>query len=162
MQRQRRSNGAELSCWRWRRSHAPLAISRHQERLFRSTPHNTNEVSLEGIAPHNLQEFLHTRQPDHLLEDRMAAGPSVGSMQGVVFGTNPRPPACEAGALTNRATRPKRRATSAAATLLPQTPRLLEIRVLLLSGRLENQETARAGSEPRISPHPRSSTLPKR
>jgi hypothetical protein len=36
-----------------------------------------------------MQEFLHTRQPDHLLEDRMAAGSSVGSMQGVPFGTGP-------------------------------------------------------------------------
>lgn len=45
------------------------------------------EVRLEGVAPQNMQEFLHTRQPDHLLEKRMSAGPSVGSMQGVPFGT---------------------------------------------------------------------------
>ena len=64
-----------------------LAIGRHHVRLFHSTRHNTDEVRLEGIAPQNLQEFLHTRQPDHLLEDRMAAGPSTGSMRGVVFGT---------------------------------------------------------------------------
>jgi hypothetical protein len=65
-----------------------LAIGRHHVRLFRSTPHHTDEVHLEGIAPQNMQEFLHTRQPDHLLEDRMAAGPSVGSMQGVIVGTS--------------------------------------------------------------------------
>ncbi|MGP8246745.1 MAG: hypothetical protein ACLQVN_19775 [Bryobacteraceae bacterium] len=64
-----------------------LAIGRHHVRLFRSTRHNTDEVRLEGIAPQNLQEFLHTRQPDHVLEDRMAAGPSAGSMRGVLFGT---------------------------------------------------------------------------
>ncbi|HXA07333.1 MAG TPA: hypothetical protein VNY30_20950 [Bryobacteraceae bacterium] len=64
-----------------------LAIGRHHVRLFRSTPHSTEEVRLEGIAPQNMQEFLHIRQPDHLLENRMTAGPSVGSMQGVVFGT---------------------------------------------------------------------------
>jgi hypothetical protein len=64
-----------------------LAIGRHHVRLFRATPHSAEEVRLEGKAPQNMQEFLHTRPPDHLLESRMAAGPSVGSMQGVVFGT---------------------------------------------------------------------------
>jgi hypothetical protein len=64
-----------------------LAIGRHHVRLFRSTPHSTEEIRLEGMAPQNLQEFLHTRQPDHLAEKRMSAGPSVGSMQGVLFGT---------------------------------------------------------------------------
>src|SRR5216683_3430125 len=63
-----------------------LAIGRHHVRLLRSTPHSTEEVRLEGIVQ-NMQEFLHTRQSDHLLENRMTAGPSVGSMQGVVFGT---------------------------------------------------------------------------
>ena len=63
-----------------------LAIGRHHVRLFRSTPHSAEEVRIEGIAPQNMREFRHTRQPDHLLENRMAAGPSVGSMQGVVFG----------------------------------------------------------------------------
>jgi hypothetical protein len=65
-----------------------LAIGRHHVRLFRSTPHQTEEVRLEGIAPQDMQEFLHTRQPDHLLEDRMAAGPSVGTMPGVIVGTS--------------------------------------------------------------------------
>jgi hypothetical protein len=64
-----------------------LAIGRHHVRLFRSTARSTEEVRLEGVAPRNMQEFLHTRQPDHLLEKRMSAGPSVGSMQGVLFGT---------------------------------------------------------------------------
>lgn len=63
-----------------------LAIGRHHVRLFRSTPCRMEEVRLEGIGPQNMQQFLHTRQPDHLLENRMTAGPSVGSMQGVVFG----------------------------------------------------------------------------
>ncbi len=63
-----------------------LAIGRHHVRLLRSTAHSTEEVRLEGIVQ-NMQEFLHTRQSDHLLENRMTAGPSVGSMQGVVFGT---------------------------------------------------------------------------
>ncbi len=64
-----------------------LAIGRHHVRLFRSTAHSMEEVRLEGVAPRNMQQFLHTRQPDHLQEDRMAAGPSVGSMPGVRFGT---------------------------------------------------------------------------
>jgi len=62
-----------------------LAIGRHYIRLFRSTPHSTQEVRLEGV---DMQEFLHTRQPDHLLDKRMAAGPSMGSMQGALFGTS--------------------------------------------------------------------------
>jgi len=64
-----------------------LAIGRHHARLFRATAHSMEEVRLEGVAPQNMQQFLHTRQPDHLREDRMAAGPSVGPMQGVQFGT---------------------------------------------------------------------------
>lgn len=64
-----------------------LAIGRHHVRLFRSTPRSTEEVRIEGVAPQSMQEFLHTRQPDHLLEERMSAGPSVGSMRGVQFGT---------------------------------------------------------------------------
>jgi hypothetical protein len=64
-----------------------LAIGRHHVRLFRSTPHIAEEVRLEGMAPQYLLEWLHIRQPDHLLADRSAAGPSVGSMKGVVFGT---------------------------------------------------------------------------
>jgi hypothetical protein len=64
-----------------------LTIGRHHVRLFRSTPHTSEEVRLEGVAPQNMEEFLHSHQPDHLIEGRAAAGPSVGSMQGVVFGT---------------------------------------------------------------------------
>jgi hypothetical protein len=64
-----------------------LAFGRHHVRLFRTTARSTEEVRLEGVAPRNMQEFLHTSQPDHLLEKRMSAGPSVGSMQGVLFGT---------------------------------------------------------------------------
>ena len=57
-----------------------LAVGRHHVRLLRSTPRSTEEVRLEGVAPRNMQEFLHTRQPDHRLENRMTAGPSVGSL----------------------------------------------------------------------------------
>jgi len=65
-----------------------LGIGRHHVRLFSSTPHGTEEVQLAGIAPQNMQEFLHTRQPDSgAVEKRMAAGPSAGAMHGVVFGT---------------------------------------------------------------------------
>jgi hypothetical protein len=64
-----------------------LTIGRHHVRLFRSTPNSTEEVRLEEIAPRDMQEFLHTRQPDHLMENRKSGGPSMGSMQGVSFGT---------------------------------------------------------------------------
>jgi hypothetical protein len=67
-----------------------LAIGRHHVRLFRSTPQSAEEVRLEGKAPQSMQEFLHTRPPDHLLESQLA-GPSAGSMRGVVFGTSSEP-----------------------------------------------------------------------
>ena len=63
-----------------------LAIGRHHVRLFRSTPHFMEEVRLAGVAPLNMEELVHSHRPDHLVEERSAAGPSVGSMQGVAFG----------------------------------------------------------------------------
>jgi hypothetical protein len=63
-----------------------LAIGWRRVRLFRSAPGSTEEVRLEGIAPRSLHERLQTRSPDHLLESRVTGGPSMGSMQGRVFG----------------------------------------------------------------------------
>jgi len=40
-----------------------LAIGKHRVRLFRSTPHSTQEVQLEGMAPQNLEESQHPLQP---------------------------------------------------------------------------------------------------
>ena len=40
-----------------------LAIGKHHVRLFRSTPHSTEEVRLEGMAAQGIQESQHTTQP---------------------------------------------------------------------------------------------------
>jgi hypothetical protein len=63
-----------------------LALSRQRTRLVRCTQHGAEEV--EGLEPQNMRAWLNTRQPDHVLESRSYAGPSVGSMKGVTSGTS--------------------------------------------------------------------------
>lgn len=65
-----------------------LGLSQKHVRLFRCTHLTAQEVQLNGLAPQNLEVWLHNRIPDHVLDNRAAAGPSVGSMKGVVFGTS--------------------------------------------------------------------------
>lgn len=63
-----------------------LALSRHNTRLLECTPHSVDEVSLGGFAPRDMRTWLNTRQPDHMLDNRSVAGPSIGNMKGVMFG----------------------------------------------------------------------------
>jgi hypothetical protein len=65
-----------------------LCLSRRHIRLLHCTQHRAEEASLRGIVPQDMQVWLNTRQPDHVLDNRAAAGPSVGSMKGVTFGTS--------------------------------------------------------------------------
>ena len=65
-----------------------LALSRRDVRLFHCTQHRIEHASIRQVVPQNFRDWLATRQPDHVLENRSAAGPSVGSMKGVSFGTN--------------------------------------------------------------------------
>jgi hypothetical protein len=65
-----------------------LCLSRRHIRLLHCTQHRAEEASLRGIVPQDIQVWLNTRQPDHVLDNRAAAGPSVGSMKGVMFGTS--------------------------------------------------------------------------
>ena len=65
-----------------------LALSRQRMRLFRCTQHGAEEVQLRGVAPENMRDWLNIRQPDHVLKNRSYGGASVGSMQGVTFGTS--------------------------------------------------------------------------
>ena len=65
-----------------------LALSLKHVRLFHCTHHSGEELEWRGLAPQSLHVWMNTRQPDHLLDNRAAGGPSVGSMKGVVFGTN--------------------------------------------------------------------------
>ncbi len=64
-----------------------LALSRRKVRLFRCTPHAAEEIDLAAAAPVNLEEWLNIRQSDHVLDNHSSAGPSTGSMRGVMFGT---------------------------------------------------------------------------
>jgi hypothetical protein len=65
-----------------------LGLSRHDVRLFHCTQHRIERASIRQVVSQNFRVWLATRQPDHVLENRAAAGPSVGSMKGVSFGTN--------------------------------------------------------------------------
>jgi hypothetical protein len=65
-----------------------LGLSRQHIRLFRCTPHREEKVSIQAGIPRDMRVWLNTRQPDHLTENRSSGGPSVGSMKGVLFGTN--------------------------------------------------------------------------
>ena len=64
-----------------------LALSQNRTRLLRCTEHSSEEVPMAG-APVSLREAMQTRQPDHVLDNRASAGPSMGSGGGVMFGTS--------------------------------------------------------------------------
>ncbi|MCU1328939.1 MAG: hypothetical protein JWN34_4309 [Bryobacterales bacterium] len=64
-----------------------LALSQNRTRLLKCTENSSEEVLLEGAVV-NLHEFLQTRKPDHVLDNRASAGPSMGSGGGVMFGTS--------------------------------------------------------------------------
>lgn len=65
-----------------------LGLSRREVRLFHCTHHRMEHASIRAVVLPNFRVWLATRKPDHLLENRASAGPSVGSMKGVSFGTN--------------------------------------------------------------------------
>jgi len=65
-----------------------LALSQKHVRLFRCTHHSAREIQLRGHVPTNLHEWRQTAKPDHVVDNRASAGPSVGSMKGVMFGTS--------------------------------------------------------------------------
>jgi hypothetical protein len=68
-----------------------LCLSRRHIRLLDATEHRMEEQSTRGIVPQDMDVWLNERQPDHMLDNRSAAGPSVGSMKGVMFGTSRDP-----------------------------------------------------------------------
>lgn len=65
-----------------------LSLSQGQVRLFQSTMFRAGEEKLPPSTPRNLRAWEKTRQPDHTLDNRATAGPSTGSMKGVMFGTS--------------------------------------------------------------------------
>jgi hypothetical protein len=65
-----------------------LSLSQKHVHLFRCTDQSCEPITLPGDVPTNLNVWLNTRKPDHVLDNRSSAGPSTGSMKGVVFGTS--------------------------------------------------------------------------
>jgi hypothetical protein len=63
-----------------------LALNRKKVQLLHCTPHAAEEIDLRGVAAVNLDEWLNISEPDHTLDNRSTAGPSLGSMKGVLFG----------------------------------------------------------------------------
>lgn len=64
-----------------------LALSQKHIRLLRCTNTTSEEVALPPLVPQNLDEFLQTDKPDHVLDNAASAGPGTGSMGRVMFGT---------------------------------------------------------------------------
>lgn len=65
-----------------------LALSQKHIRLLRCTGHSSEEVPLGDSVPKTLWEDSQSEKPDHDENNRGAAGPSTGSMKGVVSSTN--------------------------------------------------------------------------
>jgi len=64
-----------------------LALSQNRPRMLRCTESTSEEIEIPG-APTSLSDSMQTRQPDHVLDNRVTAGPSVGAGTGVMFGTS--------------------------------------------------------------------------
>jgi hypothetical protein len=64
-----------------------LALSQKHIRLLLCAPDSTEEVPLPNWVPRTLDDSAQTDKPDHMLDNRSFAGPSVGAMKGVMFGT---------------------------------------------------------------------------
>ncbi len=65
-----------------------LALSQKNVRLLRCTGHACEEVGVRDHFVPNINAFLNLAKPDHVLDNRITAGPSVGDGAGVLFGTN--------------------------------------------------------------------------
>jgi len=63
-----------------------LALSQNRLRLLKCTESTSEEVAVPG-APASLADWKQTDQPDHVLDNRVTAGPSRGTGTGVMFGT---------------------------------------------------------------------------
>ena len=65
-----------------------LALSQNHTRMLHCTDADVREVSLPTGTPASLDESKQTEKPDHVLDSRITAGPSMGSSKGVMFGTS--------------------------------------------------------------------------
>jgi hypothetical protein len=64
-----------------------LKLSKKSVALLRCAHLHTEPVALPKGVPETLEEAMEFKPPDHDLFNRSTAGPSVGTMQGVRFGT---------------------------------------------------------------------------
>jgi hypothetical protein len=65
-----------------------LALSQKEIHLLHCTDGQSKEVRLPASVPRSLHEAMQSSQPDHVLDGRSSGGPGMGSMKGVLFGTN--------------------------------------------------------------------------
>lgn len=65
-----------------------LALSQKDVRLLRCTGNSSEEIDVKDYFKTNINDFLGMSKPDHVLDNRITAGPSMGAGTGVLFGTN--------------------------------------------------------------------------
>ncbi len=65
-----------------------LALSQKRTRILECTQHSCREIPFPEGFPESLADSKQTDQPDHDLDNRSSAGPGVGGMKGVMFGTS--------------------------------------------------------------------------
>jgi len=65
-----------------------LALSQKRTRILECTRRSIHELPFPEGFPSSLDESKETKPPDHMLDNRSSAGPSVGTMKGVMFGTS--------------------------------------------------------------------------
>ena len=64
-----------------------LALSQKRTRILECTQHGCREIPFPAGFPGSLADSKQTDQPDHDLDNRSSAGPDVGGMKRVMFGT---------------------------------------------------------------------------
>ncbi len=64
-----------------------LAAAQKHARLLKCTEFTSEEIPLPKETPTTLRDDTQTRKPDHVLDNRVSAGPSEGTGTGVMFGT---------------------------------------------------------------------------
>jgi hypothetical protein len=65
-----------------------LGLSQKYVRLFHCTQHSAQEAELHVVVPRDMREWMEAGTADHVLTNRASGVRFVGSMKGVVFGTN--------------------------------------------------------------------------
>jgi hypothetical protein len=64
-----------------------LALSQKDVRLLRCNERSSEEIDVKDYFTPNIDDYLAFKKPDHVLDNRITAGPSVGSGTSIMFGT---------------------------------------------------------------------------